>query len=93
MTAQEKILEYLNTHKTPVAVSDLAKRFLIGRETVGRVLRKLEAEGVAQRDAKSGKNLWSKRLVAVPQPAVRGEQYIPEHVKKSSYAHIRGYDD
>ena len=98
MTAYNKIREYLDAHKTPVTVAELVKRFLIRRETVGEIFRKLEAEGFAQRNRIDGKNRWSKKgqeksYVAVSHRAHRLNEYIPEHVKKSSYTHIRGYDD
>jgi len=44
-TAEEKVWEYLTTHKKPVMAGTLAKRFLLSQSHVNRVLRDLDAEG------------------------------------------------
>ena len=43
---EEKVWEYLVTHKTPVLASTLAKRFLVRKSHVSRILRDLEAKNV-----------------------------------------------
>jgi MarR-like DNA-binding transcriptional regulator SgrR of sgrS sRNA len=42
---EEKVWEYLSTHKTPVTAGTLAKRFLCSHSHIGRVLREFEAQG------------------------------------------------
>lgn len=97
MTTKEKVQNYLDTHIAPVTVSDLAKRFAVTKETVGEALRKLEEEGVAMRQRVGSSYVWSRarfvKPLAVSTAAHRIVSFVPQHVKKSSYANVRGYDD
>lgn len=45
-SVEEKVWEYLVTHKTPVLATTLAKRFMVSKSHVGRILRDLEAKQV-----------------------------------------------
>jgi Mn-dependent DtxR family transcriptional regulator len=42
--ADEKIWQYLTEHKTPVLASTLAKRFVVSKSHVSRILKDLEAK-------------------------------------------------
>jgi hypothetical protein len=44
-TAEEKVWEYLDTHKRPVMAGTLAKRFLCSQSHISRILREFEAQG------------------------------------------------
>lgn len=103
VTAYEKIREYLTTRKTPPTITELSKHFLIGRTTVGRALRRLEEEGFARRIVNGADQRWTTtqetrserpaRPVAVSKDTqpVRTTPQSP-HIR-TSYPHIRGYDD
>lgn len=103
VTAYEKIREYLTTRKTPPTITELSKHFLMGRTTVGRALRRLEAEGFARRILNGADQRWTTtqetrserpaRPVAVSKDTqpVRTTPQSP-HIR-TSYPHIRGYDD
>lgn len=97
MTIKDKVHKYLETHIAPVTVSDLANRFAVRKETIGNALRKLEEEGIAQRQRVSTVFVWSRarsfKPMAIPQNPNRHVGFVPQHVKQSSYAHVRGYDD
>lgn len=95
--AKEKVRDYLETRKTPATASDLAKYFALGRDTIANALRELEREGFAQRHKLASGAYWTKLRsvapLAVPKPTAKPVHFIPPHVKQSSYAHVRGYDD
>jgi len=42
--AEEKIWRYLAEHKTPVLATTLAKRFVVSKSHVSRILKDLEAK-------------------------------------------------
>lgn len=44
----EKIWEYLRTHKTPVTQEKIAKRFLISKSHAGRALNYFVDNGIAE---------------------------------------------
>lgn len=95
--AKDKVRDYLKTRKTPATASDLAKYFALGRETIAKALRELEQEGFAQRHRLASGAYWTKLRsvapLAVPKQTAKPIRFIPPHVKQSSYAHVRGYDD
>lgn len=102
VTAYEKVREYLATHKKPPTITELSNRFLVGKVTIGKALRKLEAEGFAKRVIKGADQRWAMRPdiskrptrhVALPQD-VRPVRTTPQspHIR-TSYPHVRGYDD
>lgn len=43
----EKIWDYLLTHKTPVSATDLAKRFLLSQSKVSKTLKSFADQGIA----------------------------------------------
>lgn len=97
MTTKDKVQKYLETHIAPVTVSDLANRFAVRKETVSSALRKLEEEGIANRQRVGNVTVWSKsrffKPVAISKTANQHIGFVPQHVKQSSYANVRGYDD
>lgn len=44
---EEKIWQYLVTHKTPVSAMSLSKRFIISKGHVGRILKGFADKGIA----------------------------------------------
>jgi len=44
---EQKIWDYLVTHKTPVSATALAKRFIISKGHVGRILKTFADKGIA----------------------------------------------
>ena len=44
-TARERILDYMNTHKSPVTVKRLAKHYIMSDSGVLRVIKELVNEG------------------------------------------------
>lgn len=103
VTAYEKVREYLSTRKTPPTITELAKHFLLGRTTVGRALRRLEAEGSARRILNGVDQRWTTTQasrserpaepVAVPKNIRPITKAVQPPVVRTSYPHIRGYDD
>lgn len=96
MTAIEKIKKYLLEHKTPVDSVFLAKRFLISTTTATHALKKLEDQGFAQRTKFDGRFVWTKRPtkdVAVPKDVRPVYTPIQPTRIRTSYPHVRGYDD
>ena len=101
MAIIDKIKKYLDTHIAPVDTAVLAHKFLVTQGAVAHALKKLEEQGYAQRTKASGRFVWSKvqrpeqpvRHVAIPQDfrPVRTTLQSP-HIR-TSYPHIRGYDD
>lgn len=103
VTAYEKVREYLSTRKTPPTITELSNHFLVGKATIGKALRRLEAEGFTWRILNGADQRWattqtsrskrSTRYVAIPQNVqpVRTTPQSP-HIR-TSYPHIRGYDD
>jgi len=53
LTLEEKVLNYINTHKNGVRVSDMEKPFGETRMRIGFIARKLLDEGKVQKDDKS----------------------------------------
>lgn len=103
VTAYEKIREYLTTRKTPPTITELSKHFLIGRTTVGRALRRLEAEGFARRILNGADQRWTAtqenrperpaKPVAVPQNVQPVRTTPQSPYIRTSYPNVRGYDD
>lgn len=95
VTAKEKVKKYLETHKSPVTVSTLAKYFDLRETTIATALNHLGHEGLATAQKIGNKNFWQivRARVAVPSPTPKDVPFVPQHVKQSSYAHVRGYDD
>lgn len=52
---QEKLFDYLVSHKRPVPLEKLADRFLLNKQTVGKALKKLHDCGLADRMSVGGK--------------------------------------
>lgn len=100
MAIYEKVREYLDTHTTPVTTADLAKRFLVGRDSIGRALKRLEEEGFAKYTLIGAKRCWLAAKAIRPEQPVR-HVAIPKDIRpiiqpariRTSYPHIRGYDD
>ncbi len=46
-SAEDKIFEYLKTHKTPVTAGTLAKRFIISQSKTNQALSLLQRHGFA----------------------------------------------
>jgi hypothetical protein len=103
VTAYEKIREYLITRKTPPTITELSKHFLIGRTTVGRALRRLEAEGFARRILNGADQRWAATQETRPERPIKPVA-IPQNVQpvrttlqsphiRTSYPNVRGYDD
>lgn len=42
--AEEKVLNYFAEHKTPVLATTLAKRFVVSKSHIARILKDLEAK-------------------------------------------------
>ena len=97
MTVKDKLKKYFATHTTPVTVSDLATRFAVHKDTISDALNKLEDEGITQRHKLGRVNMWTRARstapLAIPKPTNPNLKFIPQHVKQSSYAHVRGYED
>jgi DNA-binding FadR family transcriptional regulator len=99
MTVIEKVKEYLNTHKKPVTIKQLADRFLLSKTGVREALMKLEKQGNAQRQKTGSTDFWSFKAqpfdgLAVPK-APNPKPRTPAFVRpiQNSYPAIRGYDD
>lgn len=94
-----KIEEYLRTHKTPVTTDELAKRFAVAKATVQVALGQLQGENVAKKIKLGNKVFWQyARLelpVAVPtKPAAAPTGAAPQPTDvRTSYPHVRGYED
>lgn len=103
VTAYEKIRGYLATRKTPPTITELSKHFLIGRTTVGRALRRLEEEGFAKRILDGADQRWTTTQasrserpaepVAVPKDIRPIKKAVQPSAVRTSYPHIRGYED
>jgi predicted transcriptional regulator len=53
--SEERLFNYLVTHKKPVPLEKLADRFLLNKQTVGKALKRLHDCGLADRIAVGGK--------------------------------------
>ena len=95
VTAKEKVKRYLETHKSPVTVSTLAKYFDLRETTIATALNHLGHDGLATATKIGNKNFWQivRRRVAVPAAHREDIPFVAQHVKQSSYVNIRGYDD
>lgn len=100
----QRVYEYIQSHKKPVTSSILAHHFCLAQSTMAKHLRKLYEKGFINRDQQKGKIYWS--LVAVPpelnkpifQPTskptpVQVAAFPTSSFRKTSYPHVRGYDD
>ena len=47
-TAEERVLDYLQTHKTPVTANKLAKHFIMSESHTKKVLNNLVSRGIVQ---------------------------------------------
>lgn len=56
---EEKIFEYLATHKTPVMAGTMAKRFIVSQSHASAILRSLHEKGLAD-IVQIGKNKFYK---------------------------------
>jgi hypothetical protein len=103
VTAYEKVRRYLLTHKKPPTTTELAKHFLLGRATVGQALRRLEKEGFARRIVNGADQRWTTtqetRSERPAKPVAVSKDIQPVRTTpqspyiRTSYPHIRGYDD
>ena len=103
MSAYEKVAKYLQERKKLVEAKTIAIHFLMNKSSITRALQRLEDEdkAVRRRIAKTVYWAWKReedRPVAVSpavtyiQPSQPTALHRPPPAK-TSYPHIRGYDD
>jgi DNA-binding transcriptional ArsR family regulator len=61
MSAEEKFLEYLRTHKRPVTAATLAKRFIISHSHASSILNALYENGLADIKVEGKKKFYKSK--------------------------------
>ncbi len=104
----ERILRFVLERKKPVTAKLVAQQFCIAQATAATHLRHLHEAGHITRQRIKGQVIWGKKgdepFVAVseepvvvqpcrPTPVELIKPIWPENPFKTSYPHVRGYDD
>lgn len=93
MTIKEKVEEYLFSHRTPITIQGLADRYMVSIQGVRNALIELEDANVAKCEKIGPKQYWSAVQVRPVAVSVKVDSVKPVAGRKTSYPHIRGYDD
>jgi predicted transcriptional regulator len=103
VSAYEKVARYLQERKKLVEAKTIATHFLMAKSSITRALQRLESDNKAVRLRIAKTVYWAwKREEAQPVAVPRATTYVqpsqPTPINrpppaKTSYPHIRGYED
>ena len=101
---QCRVLKFVLNRKRPVTAAVVAQQFSISQSTAAKHLRRLYIAGHLTKTQTGKKILWAETTTSMPvavsndniivQPPIKPTKPIwPDNPFKTSYPHVRGYDD